>query len=116
MASVLVPVLASQIPPRYRRQCLKRRLRRQCRMLKWRRQRTNRTVIRNPSAPKIARRTSLKAIAGAFAGLIAPRDANAEGMPFEQWIVAFRAKAMARGITEETYTRHARGSSRHDRA
>jgi len=74
-------------------------------MLKWHRRRTNRTVSRNPSARKIARRTSLKAIAGAFAGLIAPRGANAEGMPFEQWIVSFRAKAMARGITEETYTR-----------
>src|ERR1700722_4487565 len=78
-------------------------------MLKWRRRRTNRPVSRNPSAPKIARRASLKAIAGAFAGLIVPSGAKAEAPPFDQWILAFRAKAMARGITEETYTRVMRG-------
>ncbi len=58
-------------------------------------------------APSIARRTSLKAIAGAFVGLIAPGAASAQTtrMPFDQWIAAFRAKALAHGITEATYTR-----------
>jgi lytic murein transglycosylase len=47
------------------------------------------------------------AIAGAFASLIVPKSANAHGtpMPFEEWIEAFRTKAMAHGITAETYTR-----------
>jgi membrane-bound lytic murein transglycosylase B len=68
-----------------------------------------------PSAgpsPHIARRTSLKAIAGAFAGLMLPKStlpsaAAAENShtPFDQWIAAFRAKALAHGITPETYTR-----------
>jgi membrane-bound lytic murein transglycosylase B len=55
----------------------------------------------------IAKRTSLKAIAGAFAGLMLARTASAEStrMPFEQWIAAFRAKALAHGITPETYGR-----------
>src|SRR5579872_1684361 len=58
-------------------------------------------------APSIARRTSLKAIAGAFAGLMVPRVTAAQGtrMPFAQWIATFRAKAVARGITAETYDR-----------
>ena len=69
----------------------------------------------NPSAgpsPHIARRTSLKAIAAAFAGLMLPsslllKSAGAENSPtpFDQWIAGFRAKALARGITPETYTR-----------
>jgi membrane-bound lytic murein transglycosylase B len=62
-----------------------------------------------PSAPNLARRTSLKAIAGAFAGLIVPKKAGAESTSFDQWISAFRTKAVARGITEETYTRVMRG-------
>ncbi len=59
------------------------------------------------SSPNIARRGSLKVIAGMFAGLMLPRQAFAAAgrMPFDQWIDAFRAKALAHGITAETYTR-----------
>ena len=64
-------------------------------------------------APNLARRASLKAIAGGFASLIAPSGASAQDTlqdtAFERWIAAFRAKAEARGITEETYTRVMRG-------
>jgi lytic murein transglycosylase len=63
------------------------------------------------SAPGIAKRSSLKAIAGALAGLTLPKNAGADTMrmPFDQWIAAFRIKASAHGITEETYTRVMRG-------
>ena len=61
------------------------------------------------SAPNHAKRALLKAIAGAFASLIVARGANAAGTPFDQWIVAFRAKAISRGITDDTYTRVMRG-------
>jgi membrane-bound lytic murein transglycosylase B len=68
-------------------------------------------VSARPSAPSIARRGSLKAIAGAVAALIVPDAARAQAarLPFDQWIAAFRAKAVARGITEETYARVMRG-------
>ena len=59
------------------------------------------------SSLTLARRAWLKATAGAFAALILPATAGAKDtrMPFDQWIAAFRSKAQARGITEETYTR-----------
>ena len=40
-------------------------------------------------------------------GLAAGRPALAENarMPFDQWVNAFRAKAVARGVSEETYNR-----------
>src|SRR5579863_6834657 len=65
------------------------------------------TVNARPSAPDIARRASLKAIAGAIAGLMVPRSAGAreKRIAFDQWIAAFRTKALARGITADTYTR-----------
>ena len=58
-------------------------------------------------SPSIARRAFFKAIAGAFAGLMLPRTAGARAAPltFEQWIAAFRSKAIAHGIEPETYTR-----------
>ena len=64
----------------------------------------------NPGArlpPNIARRASLKAIAGALAGLVLPRQASAVSArpPFDQWIAAFRAQALAHGITDEIYAR-----------
>jgi lytic murein transglycosylase len=61
-------------------------------------------VHNKPSAPGIARRTSLKAIAGAAASLIVPKTASAKAT-FDQWIASFRGKAVARGITDDTYTR-----------
>ena len=57
------------------------------------------------SSPNIARRASLKVIAGAFAGLLLPGRARADHTPFDQWVAAFRTKALARGITPETYAR-----------
>jgi lytic murein transglycosylase len=38
-----------------------------------------------------------------------PARASAEGTPFDQWVAGFRRKAMANGITAETYTRVMRG-------
>lgn len=70
--------------------------------------RANPTGARSPPPPGIARRSLLKAIGGASAGLILPNIAGAESsgqLPFDQWIAAFRAKAVARGITAETYAR-----------
>ena len=51
------------------------------------------------------RRALLQTTAGAVAALIVPASADAERMPFESWIAAFRAKAEAGGITDATYTR-----------
>jgi membrane-bound lytic murein transglycosylase B len=46
-----------------------------------------------------------------FAAATLPARARADDTrtPFEKWIAAFRTKAMARGITEETYSRAMRG-------
>jgi membrane-bound lytic murein transglycosylase B len=68
-------------------------------------------VSARPSAPSIARRGSLKALAGAVAALLVPDAARAQTarLPFDQWIAVFRAKAVAHGITEETYARVMRG-------
>ena len=41
--------------------------------------------------------------------MIVPRAASAAAVPFDRWIDAFRAKAVAHGITDETYTRVMRG-------
>jgi membrane-bound lytic murein transglycosylase B len=44
--------------------------------------------------------------AGALAALVRPWPAGAkEQANFDQWIAAFQAKALARGITTETYAR-----------
>jgi membrane-bound lytic murein transglycosylase B len=44
--------------------------------------------------------------AGALAALVRPRPAGAkEQATFDQWIAVFQAKALARGITAETYAR-----------
>ena len=62
------------------------------------------------SVPNIARRASLKAIVGALAGSLLPSAASAvtaenARMSFDRWVAAFRSKAIARGITPETYAR-----------
>ena len=51
------------------------------------------------------RRASLKAAAAAVTALILPQDADAAALPFDRWIAAFRAKAVAHGITDATYAR-----------
>src|SRR5262249_4665796 len=57
--------------------------------------------------PDVAKRASLKMAAGALAGLMLPRVAGAKQTQptFDQWIAAFQSKALARGITPETYAR-----------
>ncbi len=52
----------------------------------------------------IARRTCIGAIAGAFAAALSPVRTRAQGT-FEQWIATFRSKAIARGVTDDTYRR-----------
>jgi hypothetical protein len=52
------------------------------------------------SAPRVARRALLKAVGGGLAALLGPKGGHA-GVSFDQWIDAFRAKAVARGISEE---------------
>ena len=53
----------------------------------------------------LARRRFLAACAGAATIALAPARALAARQPFEQWVAAFRAKAVARGIPDETYAR-----------
>ncbi len=59
------------------------------------------------SVPDPGRRTALKAALGALAGLIAPRTSagKATHLSFDEWVEAFRATALAHGITEGTYQR-----------
>jgi membrane-bound lytic murein transglycosylase B len=59
------------------------------------------------SLPSLTRR-NLLSYAGGAAALSRLSAARAE-IGFEQWIAAFRSKAAARGISEETYTRVMRG-------
>ena len=68
-------------------------------------------VNRKERTPNTVRRAWLKGVAGTFAVSMLPKLASAKStrMPFDQWIAAFRTKAMARGITEETYARVTRG-------
>ncbi len=62
------------------------------------------------SAPNSVRRALLKAIAGVSASLLVQKAASAAAaVPFEAWVEAFRPKALAHGITAETYTRVMRG-------
>jgi membrane-bound lytic murein transglycosylase B len=55
----------------------------------------------------LTRRLCLKAVLGAAACLVAgPATlAQSAAMPFERWVAAFRARALARGISESTYAR-----------
>jgi membrane-bound lytic murein transglycosylase B len=55
-------------------------------------------------APSIARRSFIGGIAGSFATAMLPEQPLAE-TGFDQWMAAFRSKAIARGITGDTYTR-----------
>lgn len=56
------------------------------------------------SLPKLTRRNLLAGLAGSAAALSRPAAARAE-IGFEQWVAAFRSKAVARGVSEETYAR-----------
>jgi membrane-bound lytic murein transglycosylase B len=63
-------------------------------------------MIESDLSVLLSRRAALKA-AGATLGFALPGAAFAQGgrPPFEQWVAAFRARALARGISEATYTR-----------
>src|SRR5262249_53388515 len=60
------------------------------------------------SLPKLTRRNLLSGLAGATAALSSLPVARA-AIGFEQGVAAFRSKATARGVSEETYTRAMRG-------
>jgi len=60
-------------------------------------------VMATRSVRDFTRRNLLGCVAGATAALSGLSTARAE-IGFEQWVVAFRSKAAARGISEETYT------------
>src|SRR5437667_10828512 len=66
------------------------------------------TVITPGPPPRPTRRGALVGIAGSVASLFAPQAARAD-TGFDQWVAAFRSKAVARGISDETYTRAMRG-------
>ncbi|MGZ8367758.1 MAG: lytic murein transglycosylase [Rhodoplanes sp.] len=55
----------------------------------------------------MARRQVLRGLAGGLAALVIPAAARAQraGQSFEQWRAAFRARALARGVSEATYDR-----------
>jgi membrane-bound lytic murein transglycosylase B len=59
-------------------------------------------------APSIARRSFIGGIAGSFATAMLPEQPLAE-TGFDQWIAAFRSKAIAHGIADDTYTRIMQG-------
>jgi lytic murein transglycosylase len=59
----------------------------------------------------ISRRQTMRFIAGAVAALAATDPARAEinRAAFDQWVAAFRPRALKRGVSEATYTRVMRG-------
>ncbi len=55
---------------------------------------------------RLSRRLLLQGAFAASATLIAARaDAQRSRLPFEQWVTAFRPRALARGVSEATYDR-----------
>jgi lytic murein transglycosylase len=63
--------------------------------------------------PDVSRRRSIQLLAGALATLATtdPVNAQATRVAFDQWVAAFRPRALARGVSEATYTRVMRGLS-----
>jgi membrane-bound lytic murein transglycosylase B len=55
------------------------------------------------TAPNIARPSFIGGIGDAFATTMLPEGRRVE-IAFDQWIAAFRNKALARGVTDDTYT------------
>lgn len=53
----------------------------------------------------IARRRFLCSCAGAVAMALAPTRAQSARVPFDEWVANFRSRALARGISDATYTR-----------
>src|ERR1700730_16239110 len=64
----------------------------------------------NPINLRLTRRRALQALAWSLVlALPAPGRAQSTKEPFDQWVAAFRARALARGVSEATYTRVMRG-------
>src|SRR3984893_12026026 len=66
--------------------------------------------MENPIKLGLSRRRALQALAWGSA-LVLPARALAQSTkePFDQWVATFRARAVARGVSEATYTRVMRG-------
>src|SRR5260370_42004938 len=63
-------------------------------------------IMHNPIKLRLTRRRALQAIAwGSALALPAPARAQSAKEPFERWVAAFRARALARGVADATYTR-----------
>src|ERR1700730_19161197 len=62
--------------------------------------------MENPIKLGLSRRRALQALAWGSA-LVLPARALAQSTkePFDQWVATFRARALARGVSDATYTR-----------
>jgi lytic murein transglycosylase len=58
----------------------------------------------NPIKPSPTRRRAMQALAMAFL-LPVPAKAQSTNQPFDQWVADFRPRALARGVSDGTYTR-----------
>src|SRR6202163_3926664 len=66
--------------------------------------------MNNPTKFFLTRRRALQLLAGGSAlALPAPAPAQSAKEPFDKWVAAFRARAIARGISDATYTRVMQG-------
>jgi membrane-bound lytic murein transglycosylase B len=63
-------------------------------------------MIHNPPESRLTRRRALRALAGGSALVLpAPGRAQSAREPFDQWVASFRARALARGVSDTTYMR-----------
>jgi len=60
-------------------------------------------------ARSISRRTSLRILAGGVTALASPSYAQRGRPAFAQWVESFRARALARGVSDATYSRVMQG-------
>src|SRR5262249_20824642 len=60
-------------------------------------------------ARSISRRTSLRILAGGVTALPSPSYAQPGRPALAQWVESFRARALARGVSEATYSRVMQG-------
>jgi membrane-bound lytic murein transglycosylase B len=60
--------------------------------------------MNNPTKPSPTRRRALQALAMSLL-LPVPVKAQSTNQPFDQWVADFRARALARGVSDATYTR-----------
>src|ERR1700726_5166611 len=60
----------------------------------------------NPIKLRLTRRRAMQALAfGSALVLPAPAQAQSTKEPFDQWVAGFRARALARGVSDATYSR-----------